>query len=85
MRVTIDSIDVTEALNRQHPLPENPGGILPNSDKGWYDLLRVISSNQTLKNNFFKGNMHRMQIIDDSGRQFDVKVIVRAKYSALNR
>lgn len=85
IRVYLDNHDITDNLNKQYPLPDHPAGILPDDSAGkWYNLLRVINEVPELKANYFQGGLHRMLIVDTSGRQFEVKVLLRSKYSAVN-
>lgn len=85
IKVYLDDQDITDSLNKQYPLPIGPEGILPDASAGkWYDLLRCISDNSTLKAQYFQGGVHRMKIVDTTGRQFEVKLLTRSKYSARN-
>lgn len=85
IEVYLDGQDITDSINAQYPLPDNPGGILPDATAGrWYDMLKIINENPTLKKNYFQGGIHKLQIIDSTGRSFEVKMLLRSKYSALN-
>ena len=89
IRVTLDGQDITSSLNEQYPLPDAvAGGIFPSRKAGeWYDLLRCINKNPTLKANYFNGGdygVHEMCLIDDSGRTFTSRILLRSKYSARN-
>lgn len=86
IKVYLDGYDITDHLNAQYPLPENPGGILPDAGAGrWYDLLKVIDKVDGLKSTYFNSaGVHQMKIVDESGRAFRVKLLLRSKYSARN-
>ena len=86
IKVYLDGSDITANLNAQYPLPENPGGILPDATAGrWYDLLKVINDVPALRRSYFdSAGVHQMKIVDDSGRAFQVKLLLRSKYSARN-
>ena len=85
IRVYLDGHEITANLNKQYPLPENPGGILPDATAGkWYNLLRVINEVPALRESYFQGGVHQMQIVDSTGRAFEVKMLLRSKYSARN-
>lgn len=94
IRVTLDGQDITASLNKQYPLPESTAaGVFPDKSAGkWYDLLRCIDENETLKNNFFNGDrngyayggVHEMAVINSDGSSFQVRFLFRMKYSARN-
>lgn len=86
----LDGQDITTSLNEQYPLPEAVStGIWPSRNSGeWYDLLKCISDNQTLAQSFFNGGdngVHMMEIINPEGSKFEVRLLLRMKYSARNR
>lgn len=95
IRVTLDGQDITASLNRQYPLPSSTAtGVWPDRSAGkWYDLLACVAENETLAANFFNGDMngsnpyggvHEMCVIDDTGASFQMRVLLRMKYSARN-
>lgn len=85
LKVTLDGYDITAAMNQQYPLPETPGGILPDASAGkWYNLLKIIDQTPGLRDHYFEGGVHLMKIQDSTGRSFEVKMLLRSKYSARN-
>lgn len=95
MKVTLDGIDITDALTTMQgldlpPDPTGSGGIYPSEDSGaWYDLLRVINNDRRLAEGFFDGGYdngtHTLILTDDQGRSFDCRMQIRKKYTARNR
>lgn len=91
IKVYLDGQDITNTLNSQYPLPDSTGGgVFPSRETGkWYDLLACVDKNETLRKNFFNasgsyGGVHELKIEDPDGAVFNVKVLVRNKYSARN-
>lgn len=87
IRVFLDEQDITDTLASQHPLPSANDGVYPNKSRSdWWDLLPAISANAALRDRFFNDNngVHELRI-EEGGRTFDVKVLLRVKYSARNR
>ena len=86
LRIAIDGIDVTnDILKGFEGYTYSPGAFFPNEQDTWLDLLKVITENETLKNNFFTAGVHRLQIIDDSGAAGSAKIWLKSKYSTRNR
>lgn len=86
LRIAIDGIDVTnEILKGFESYQYSPGAFFPSEGDTWLDLLKVITENETLKNNFFTAGVHRLQIIDDSGAAGSAKIWLKSKYSTRNR
>lgn len=84
LHISIDNVDITDQLNKQYPLPNTTTGIAPGVGRGqWYDLLQVISDTPALQA-YFEGGMHRFTIVDDSGRTYKAKLVLRAKYTSRN-
>lgn len=85
INVFLDGYDITANLNAQYPLPENPGGVLPDAGAGrWYDLLKIIDEVPALRGSYFQGGVHQMTVVDSTGRSFEMKLLLRQKYSARN-
>lgn len=85
LKVMLDGYDITSAMNQQYPLPDNPAGMLPDASAGrWYNLLKIIDQTPGLRDHYFEGGIHRMQVVDSTGRSFEVKMLLRSKYSARN-
>ena len=91
IKVSLDGHDITATLNSQYPLPESTGnGIFPSRETGkWYDLLECIDKNETLRKNFFNasgsyGGVHELRVEDPKLGSFNMRVIIRSKYSARN-
>lgn len=90
VQVILDGQDITADLNAQYPLPDAIStGIFPSKEAGrWYDLLPVINGNETLKKNYFNGGdygVHELKVVDPDGRrEFDMRILLRLKYSARN-
>lgn len=88
MKVLLDGQDITASLNAQFSLPSaSQEGVFPNRSRSdWYDLLPAISANETLRNEFFNDNngIHLLRF-EEEGRTFEVKVLLRMKYSSRNR
>ena len=85
IKVYLDGHEITEQINAQYPLPSNPGGVLPEQGPGkWYNLLRIINEVPALRESFFQGGVHQFTIVDETGRPFEVKLLLRSKYSARN-
>ena len=89
IRVTLDGEDITSSLNKQYPLPNDiSAGIFPSRKAGeWYDLLQCINENTKLRNNYFNGGdygVHELSIADSQGRNFEMRILLRTKYSARN-
>ena len=85
LQILLDDVDITADLNHQYALPTSLGGIFPDaSGQKWWDLLRCINKHPELKNNFFKGGVHIMKVIDQNGSDFKVKLLLRMTYSARN-
>lgn len=86
LKIAIDGVDVTSEITKGF---ENytyaPGSFYPSDGDTWLDLLRVITKNETLKNNFFTAGVHRLQITDDSGAANSAKIWLKSKYSTRNR
>ena len=89
LKVTLDGEDITESLNKQYPLPDSiETGVFPSKKAGeWYDLLQCIDENENLRKNYFNGGdygVHEMKIISEDGINFDMRLLLRMKYSARN-
>lgn len=88
MKVFLDNQDITASLNAQHALPSaSDNGVFPNMSRNdWWDLLPAINANSTLKAQFFNdGNgVHTLRFEEES-RTFEVRVLLRMKYSSRNR
>ena len=94
IRVTLDGRDITESLKQQYPLPDSSAsGVFPDRSAGrWYNLLPCINADPVLKANFFNGDtngnqyggVHELKMTDENGRSFQMRVLVRMKYSARN-
>ena len=86
LSIAIDGVDVTaQILKGYEQYTYSPGTFFPSEGDTWLDLLRVITENETLKNNFFTAGVHRLQIIDDSGAAGSAKIWLKSKYSTRNR
>lgn len=88
MIVKLDGQDITATLNAQHALPSaSQTGVFPNMTRNdWWDLLPAISANDTLKNAFFNDDngVHTLTF-EEGGTTFEVRVLLRMKYSSRNR
>lgn len=89
LKVTLDGQDITASLNKQYPLPDAVAtGVFPSRKAGeWYDLLKCIDENEFLRENYFNGGdygVHEMRVISDTGENFDVRILLRMKYSSRN-
>lgn len=89
LRVLLDDQDITDSLNKQYPLPDaSQNGVFPSKKAGeWYDLLKCIDENEFLRNNFFNGGdygVHEMRVVADDGTNFDMRILLRMKYSSRN-
>lgn len=91
IRVFLDSIEITDALNEQYPLPAqmSASGIFPDNTRShWYDLLDAINQNPTLKTSFFDSPnaLHEFKVEDSrQGGSFSARVYLSTKYSSRNR
>jgi hypothetical protein len=86
LRIAIDGIDVTnDIIKGFESYTYAPGEFFPSEGDTWLDLLKVITENETLKNNFFTAGVHRLQITDDSGAAGSAKIWLKSKYSTRNR
>lgn len=89
MSVTIllDNVDITAEMNRQHPLPSSlSAGTFPNdSHEDWWDLWGIIKRTPALKDTFQQKAVHVMAVKDSAGTAYDVKLLMKAKYTARNR
>ena len=88
MIVRLDGQDITATLNAQHALPSaSSTGVFPNKSRNdWWDLLPAISANSELKSHFFNDDngVHTLTF-EESGTTFEVRVLLRMKYSSRNR
>lgn len=88
MKVFLDGQDITASLNAQHSLPSaSNSGVFPNMSRNdWWDLLPAINANETLRNQFFNDDngVHTLRF-DEQGTTFEVRVLLRMKYSSRNR
>ena len=85
MKFFLDGIDVTEQIAKQADVSDTDGGVYPNDGTKWFDMLAIINQNSVLSQQFFsKGGLHTFTIQNDTGFQFDAKIILRATYSARN-
>lgn len=87
IKVFLDDVEVTAAMNAQHPLPSTiSAGVFPDaSHEKWWDLWGIIKSTTALKDNFQKKAVHTMKVVDSAGTEYDVKLLTKAKYTARNR
>lgn len=86
LSIAIDGVDVTNQILKGYESYEyQPGVFFPSEGDTWLDLLKVITENETLKNNFFTAGVHRLQITDTSGTTGSAKIWLKSKYSTRNR
>ena len=86
LKIAIDGVDVTsKILAGYEQYQYSPGAFFPNEQDTWLDLLKVITEDDTLKNNFFTAGVHRLQITDDSGAAPTARIWLKSKYSTRNR
>lgn len=87
MKVFLDDVDVTAAMNAQHPLPASAAaGVFPDaSHEKWWDLWGIIKSTPALKDEFQKKAVHTMKVMDSDGTEYDIRLLIAAKYTARNR
>ena len=86
LSIAIDGVDVTnEILKGYEQYTYSPGTFFPSEGATWLNLLKVITKNETLKNNFFTAGVHRLQITDTSGTTGSAKIWLKSKYSTRNR
>ena len=86
LSIAIDGVDVTtQILKGYEQYTYTPGTFFPSEGDTWLDLLKVITENETLKNNFFTAGVHRLQITDTSGTTGSAKIWLKSKYSTRNR
>lgn len=84
MKIFLDSVNITADIQAQTPIPDLQGGVYPNIGTKWYDLIRIVANHGELSNFFSSGGLHRLDIQDDDGSEFNAKMILRLTYSARN-
>lgn len=87
VQVLLDGVDITAAMNQQHPVPDTLGvGCLPDdSHEKWWDLWGIIKTTPALKDEFQKKAVHTMKLVDSNGTAYNVKLLTKSKYTARNR
>lgn len=87
VQVLLDGKDITDALNKQHTVPQSLGaGVFPDdSHEKWWDLWSVIKNNPELKDEFQKKAIHTLKLVDSNGTAYDAKLLMKTKYTARNR
>lgn len=87
VQVLLDGVDITAELNKQHPVPQTLGvGVFPDdSHEKWWDLWAIIKTNASLKDEFQKKAVHTLELVDSEGTAYDVKLLMKSKYTARNR
>ena len=87
IKVFLDDVDITAAMNAQHPLPSSAtAGTFPDaSHEHWWDLWGIIKNSAELKDAFQQKAVHFMKVVDSDGTAYDIKLLVASKYTARNR
>lgn len=84
MRFTLDDVDITSDIQAQTPISNSNGGIYPNIGTKWYNLIPIVQNHPELSDFFSKGGLRVLKVIDQEGKEFNVKIILRLAYSARN-
>lgn len=89
MKVLLDDVDVTAEMKRQlgskadELSTKTP--FLPSQPNKWFDLMKLVNSNATLRDKFFdSGSLHTLTIQGDDTKSFKVKMIARQTYARRN-
>ena len=84
MKISLDGTDITADIQKQTNIPNLLGGVYPNEGTKWYNFMPIIANHAELKSFFSTGGLHKLEIVDETGTEFDARIILRLTYSARN-